>query len=1584
MANRNPEQQGKNVDGRPEVVKKSSAMSRQPISIENKLDTPPLATDSPKKATVLSLFENPKVNEFIKHMGLGGKIELLDTLLDSGALEATATQRNRVKQLRLIKMAIASVKSDIAEDRTWTAWFERVAKHGGNPVEAAFAKKGDKSLAAIKITNMEKSLEDCAIELFKNPNATLDSLLGQDVKDLLASRGAKEHPKYWREFVGFVDKNGRIRDVDKHGGLTNQAIEMVNFLFEQRDYEGVRMLIEDVVFQKEFANERKKLDIEEAKVIADRTKHDKEDAEARARVAQEMAVGLPDDLHGSEAEPVKEHPKTFRDKAEDAVDSAVSDEMISSWRNKIIAENPTLNPLDVGKKVMEYRDMLISYQETRLKNEAIFKKTGNNPFGITNLRELRILKQYRNGLDTHDEWFTFGQQSKDFLFDQLVVNAPLIIVSGIGAAKFVHGLGTAAKFAISRNAAISSFTGLSVVRGAAVATSVATAGRARDVLMLGRGLSLLAEGAAFNVLHTGLQGPEHLIDRDLPTWGKEIVITTLTLGAFKLGGVSGRKFSNMLSSNIKFFDDPVAKTITNFLSTGSTEVGVMLALGTLESMYVNGKLPDTPFVEQLITALVAVGSLRIVGGVAHIGGQSFKIGAVKAYEKASDVSAKRFKAYEAGVAAKAESARVTDAEAKANRLRLINGLSGKQNISPDEATNLARRSNMAEKELDTMLGVLRARKLGWKDAALIVLSVGAKAHEAMQPTPALPVKATSEIRALELSKDSRFKVVEGNEVYDIPGGGAIVVPLRGDHGTSSEARTVSPRRHAELAKKSQEGINADLTKLGVPKAVTDSLIGEYNQVPDELKKYTRMFVTVSGEMITPYMSIDMEGATNELLKLAGLTKDDVMKKVSKQMGMDMPKSFRADASWGFIILLSGIAGGFVLNKLSKWGILGLAKSATGGALSHHRENLSKEEAFLASLPTEVTMVEGLLGKLVEVSPAARANPGEVQQADGKALSNNLEVGTKHAIEEAYRTAQEFARIIAVDRDLISNAKERANRQDLFTLIFKLSSIDAIIKDKLLSPNDRTALLAKRARLLSDFEAFTFKISGSKDLDAVIKSLRGRINIGGMSAQSIEAALVDVASNLGRLLPKQRLALIGATRSFYEHAVREAGRAASDKLTESASQTAVIHNAKIDAIAAADNVKTEAIKAADKAKTEAIAAAEKVATEVIAAADNAINEAAPKRNDANSKRSIADIASREAAELRDAHENLVELKVAAQSRTVGQRNEELRDISERSVKLEQDLLEATSKNASAEVVVAEAIENVKKVSKKSDIIKARANQSLAEANALKNAAERSIVTIERSLEALSVEKANVEMPLTEHTSRVNASAIKLRDLALKAERSEAAAKKAEAEAETIETLVKDSAKVKTAAEKTKTEAIEAAEKIEATAIEAANEIEANAITEANKPYVENLDESSSESAAQRELRHMQVVDVYEGLLRATGRSQTDIDAMRNLILTTTPTPAPADIKGPMRTLFDAIVDKKRNALAKPWKRNTVKVALAIAAWLAFANLPAIASSVTEIFKSDDAEGEDGDTPSEEGGTTPSSDPIGEQSGANQLP
>lgn len=1213
-----------------EAAKDASAEARKPVSKAVKLDTPPLSTDSPARKTVLSLFENPKVNEFIRHMGMSGKIDFLDSLLDSGALKATAVQRNRVKQLSLIKMAIGAVKSDVAEGRTWTQWFERVSKNDNNVFGAWSAKEGDRSLATIKFTNMEKALEDVAIEIIKNPNATLDSLLSKEVKDVLTSRGAKAHPKYWREFTGFVDKNGRVKDVARRDNLSDQVRELVNFMFEQRDYEGVRVLVEDVVFKGQFAEERKKLDaIEKAK--------QEEWKQSQERVANGDSVGLPDDLHGT-LKTVDARPKTFRDRAEKAVNAMVSDSMINSWRKQIIDNNPKLDPAEIGKKVMEYRDMLISYQEIRLKNMAIFKKTKkHHPFGITNPRDLAILEQYRDGFDTHNEWGVISKQGQDFLFDQLLVNAPMIIVSGIGAAKFVHALGSGARFMLT-NEALAGFTGLSVVEGATVAGGalaeglVATAGRGKSLYNFARGMSLLAEGAAFNVLHTGLQGPDHLLHRDLPTWGKEIVMTTLTLGAFKLGGMGGRKVTELLSSNVKFFDDPVAKTITNFISTGSAEVGVMLALGAFESLASHGRLPDEPFVEQLIVALVTVGALRVVGGVAHIGGRTFKLGAIKGLEKAAEVSNKGVDALgEAIVESGArERARVSKSDARA--LKEINEATAAReelaaklasgDITPKQAAELAKRANLPADEAATMLDLFRVHKAGWKEAALIALGVGAKAYEMMQPAPAAPVKAGQEVHAKELASDSRFRKIEGNEVYDLPGGGALVVPLKGNHGTSGEARTVSPRRHAELAKKSQEGINKDLAKLGVPKSVTDSLMGEYNQVPDELKKYTRMFVTLDGGMLVPYMSIDMKGVTDELLRLAGLTREDVDKELARLAGMETPdilkaslginvdRAYRMDRPKVMMAGPGGLVGidNLIYVFIALWAI-GKTKGAidvvvggskwAGGAFKwffslinkKFRDRIEQEKGFKDGLPTKELLLQQILPRLVSETPARKEGD---QDIPAKRQLSEMDPATLHEIAEA----AVFAKAV-IDNFTFKNAEVRA---DVYSSLFKLAAIEALLAGPNVSSAERSPLLRVRSSLLNKVLGNLFEMTGTKNLkdaqNLLRKTAHGPFN---SPVEDVTQGLDALTEAFGRLFPTdqlKRIALRNNLRPKYNEAVAELARvdaeiaAASSRPARTASSkarrtaqraveqaSANLRNAKVEVAAVDAAIKTAQSKSA---------------------------------------------------------------------------------------------------------------------------------------------------------------------------------------------------------------------------------------------------------------------------------------------------------------------------------------------------------------------------------------------------------------------
>ncbi|PID70609.1 hypothetical protein CSB37_00790 [bacterium DOLZORAL124_38_8] len=285
---------------------------------------------------------------------------------------------------------------------------------------------------------------------------------------------------------------------------------------------------------------------------------------------------------------------------------------VQKLTGQIVEQNPEIQGKEAQKQAKNYVDALImeTYQHGR--NEKIAEYIYDNDLeNRIPADKTEFWDQYVKsaGIGT----FNWADETWDTVFEELVINAPLIIVSG--------GFANVARFGLSAGAR-------SVV--ARMGLSAARLGRIGRIANGARGfVGLGVEALAFEGMHGALmEGMGSVLDKEVDTIfdanglgeiGTRVMWTAATLGVFKMVhkiGV-GTKLKNLLPN---VADKKLLNGIKNLTADGvnlSAEATAMVLIAAVQNGTYKGDINEVfeTFAsgDEWFHAFVAAGALRISG-----------------------------------------------------------------------------------------------------------------------------------------------------------------------------------------------------------------------------------------------------------------------------------------------------------------------------------------------------------------------------------------------------------------------------------------------------------------------------------------------------------------------------------------------------------------------------------------------------------------------------------------------------------------------------------------------------------------------------------------------------------------------------------------------------------------------------------------------------------------------------------------------------------------------------------------------------------------------------------------------------------
>ena len=320
------------------------------------------------------------------------------------------------------------------------------------------------------------------------------------------------------------------------------------------------------------------------------------------------------------------------------------------------AENKAKAEEEIAKKLEKYKDELqdLSGEQIEAYSESLIEerahqldlkdalKTEFNPDKLVGSKA-RIWQEYNDSLDPRGETTNIKDSSADFIMDELIINAPLILASGGTASLVRAGVGATARVAVGRIAAREAFR-----RGVSLGTrELAEAGGKKLARFAGRSTAnkiglrvgstaggLLVEGAVFETAHLGLQG-EWI--GNMPDWGERCLWASAALGMFHgAGSIGERAFTKTVMSDGakttlrtalgeqfgRISNPAVREAAKQLMVKGHLEASAMLTMGAVQNGAYEGNVDEfmNNIGEEIFHAYVTVGALK----VSHAGVQTMK------------------------------------------------------------------------------------------------------------------------------------------------------------------------------------------------------------------------------------------------------------------------------------------------------------------------------------------------------------------------------------------------------------------------------------------------------------------------------------------------------------------------------------------------------------------------------------------------------------------------------------------------------------------------------------------------------------------------------------------------------------------------------------------------------------------------------------------------------------------------------------------------------------------------------------------------------------------------------------------------
>jgi hypothetical protein len=558
--------------------------SPQPVVIPDEVSEPQLdAPDLPNNEQRMSfapLLDNHEVERDLSGYSGKQKMEILEALQQQNTL--SPAQNARLQKVNMMRIALQSMLENIEQERTAGETALQVYENERETtarkmhIRQAIQAIGPKEFKEYQILSLTELI-------VKYPDKSIDDLMKKSPQTQVISRVLAEEArtntydghqlKFLLQFKDDMHEAGDLAALDK------SYLKLFEYLRDTKDYTAIENLVEGSLFKQEFEARRKQL-----------SKKQRQELQQKA---------------------VKKIDKTA-----------------AKLRDKWNKEGLSIDQQDKFVKVMR------AMEQEALENQYIRQMNMGSPFLLKDRAGRRLMspakeKIWKQYADMSGADGTLKDSTWNMVATELMVNAPLIILSG-GIANLARGAlnaGVRAAIASERFVRIAARVGLVVSEAG---TAIERTSRLGSTLYWGgRGAGLLAEGAVFDAAHTGMQDIDALIDRDLPTWGKHILISSITLGAFKTGQTMAKGLSKGASArleNLPFLGKSTKATMHNLLQHGTdATVTMALMLGVSAAMhaYNEGNLEDWSVVDELIRTAIQFGALKAAGGIIHSGRKTF-------------------------------------------------------------------------------------------------------------------------------------------------------------------------------------------------------------------------------------------------------------------------------------------------------------------------------------------------------------------------------------------------------------------------------------------------------------------------------------------------------------------------------------------------------------------------------------------------------------------------------------------------------------------------------------------------------------------------------------------------------------------------------------------------------------------------------------------------------------------------------------------------------------------------------------------------------------------------------------------------
>ncbi|MBM3183731.1 MAG: hypothetical protein FJZ64_00290 [Chlamydiae bacterium] len=286
------------------------------------------------------------------------------------------------------------------------------------------------------------------------------------------------------------------------------------------------------------------------------------------------------------------------------------------------------------EQIVSYANTLFKERRNLLLDQEAMKRV--DPAKLRGAKK-NIYAQYNDMEDPNGEWSNLKDTTWDTVYEEVAINAPLIMASGGAASLARAGLTMGGR----------------ALAGRVLAREMIKAGAeitAKELVMVGaegiaewtgknlakKGMfaasGLLVEGTAFEIAHLGLQG--EWIGK-MPDWGSRILWSTATLGAFHGSGkASERLFTKKILQNGQMVTEDVLlgryvagisnkavqETAKQLIAKGHIEAACMMVVGAAQNLAYNGNIDEfiEHFGDELLHSYISVGSLKIAHGTIEI------------------------------------------------------------------------------------------------------------------------------------------------------------------------------------------------------------------------------------------------------------------------------------------------------------------------------------------------------------------------------------------------------------------------------------------------------------------------------------------------------------------------------------------------------------------------------------------------------------------------------------------------------------------------------------------------------------------------------------------------------------------------------------------------------------------------------------------------------------------------------------------------------------------------------------------------------------------------------------------------------